>query len=100
MVDRFLLPSFQLHVSALMAIFRLMIFNKNIHKHFYIWRASYMEDGGGVIGWGYEISCVLGREGVYTGVYYVNLSIVQFRAMMLGIHVYDTLIVWLWIYSE
>jgi len=52
-----------------------------------------MEDGGGVIGWGYEISCVLGREGVYTGVYYVNLSIVQFRAMMLGIHVYDTLIV-------
>jgi len=36
---------------------------------------------------------VLGREGVYTGVYYANLSIVQFRAMMLGIHVYDTLIV-------
>ena len=33
----------------------------------------YMEDGGGVIGWGYEISCVLGREGVYTGVYYANL---------------------------
>ena len=32
-----------------------------------------MEDGGGVIGWGYEISCVLGREGVYTGVYYVNI---------------------------
>jgi len=25
---------------------------------------------------------------VYTGVYYANLSIVQFRAMMLGIHVY------------
>ena len=41
-----------------------------------------MEDGGGVIGWGYEISCVLGREGVYTGVYYVNLSTVQIRAMM------------------
>jgi len=37
---------------------------------------------------------------VCTGVYYANLSIVQFRAMMLGIHVYDTLIVWLWIYSE
>ena len=33
------------------------------------------------------------------GVYYANLSIVQFRAMMLGIYVYDTLIVWLWIYS-
>ena len=26
--------------------------------------------------------------GVYMGVYYANLSIVQFRAMMLGIHVY------------
>ena len=34
----------------------------------------YMEDGGGVIGWGYEISCVLGREGVYTGVYYANYA--------------------------
>ena len=93
MIDRCLLPSYQLHVSGLMAIFRLMIFNKNIHKHLhmacdFIWRM------------GDEISCVLGREGVYTGVYYVNLSIVQFRAMMLGIHVYDTLIVWLWIYSE
>jgi hypothetical protein len=40
--------------------------------------------GGRVIGWGYEISCVLGREGVY----YANLSIVQFRTMILGIHVY------------
>jgi hypothetical protein len=48
----------------------------------------YMEDGGGVIGWGYEISCVLVREGVYTGVYYANLSTVQFRTMMLGIHLY------------
>ena len=28
------------------------------------------------------------RRGVYMGVYYANLSIVQFRAMMLGIHVY------------
>ena len=27
------------------------------------------------------------RRGVYIGVYYANLSIVQFRAMM-GIHVY------------
>jgi hypothetical protein len=47
-----------------------------------------MEDGGGVIGWGYEISCVLGREGVYMGLYYANLSFVEFRAMILGIHVY------------
>ena len=84
MVDRCLLPSSQLHVSALTAIFRLMIFNKNIHKHLHMPCVFYMEDGGGVIGWGYEISCVLGSEGVYTGVYYANLSIVQFRAMMLG----------------
>ena len=35
-----------------------------------------------------HIVCVLGREGVYISVYYDNLSIVQFRAMMLGIHVY------------
>ena len=76
MVDRCLLPSSQLHVSALMAIFRLTIFfNKNIHKHLHM-ACFYMEDGGGVIGWGYEISCVLGREGVYTGVYYANLSFV------------------------
>ena len=27
-------------------------------------------------------------RGVYMGVYYANLSIVQFRAMMLGIHIY------------
>jgi hypothetical protein len=44
--------------------------------------------GGGVIGWGYEISCVLSREGVYMGVYYANLSFVEFRTMILGIHVY------------
>ena len=57
----------------------------------------YMAEGGGVIGWGYEILCVLCREGLYTGVYYANLSIVQFRAMILGINVYDTLIKCLWI---
>jgi len=45
--------------------------------------------GGGVIGWGFEISCVLFRGvGVYMGVYYANLSIVQFSATMLGINVY------------
>jgi len=27
-------------------------------------------------------------RGVYMGLYYANLSIVQFRAMMLGVHVY------------
>ena len=82
MVDRCLLSSSQLHVSALMAIFRLMIFNKTYISIFTYGVLLYMEDGGGVIGWGYEISCVLCREGVYMGVYYVNLSIVQFRAMM------------------
>ena len=44
--------------------------------------------GGEIIGWGYEISCVLGREGGVYGVYYANLGFVQFRAMMLGVHVY------------
>ena len=47
--------------------------------------------GGGIIGWGYEISCVMGREGgwvVYMGLYYANLSFVEFRTMILGIHVY------------
>ena len=59
------------------------------HISSYIWHASFIRSmGGGVIGWVYEISCVLGREGVYMGVYYANLSIVQFRAMILGIHVY------------
>ena len=33
-----------------------------------------------------RVYCV-GR-GVYMGVYYANLSFVQFRAMMLGLHVY------------
>ena len=87
MVDRCLLSSSQLHVSALMAIFRLMIFNKNIHKHFFIFTYGvllYMEDGGGVIGWGYEISCVLGREGVYTGVYYATSCPVVFTLKIAG----------------
>ena len=59
-------------------------------------RLFYAENGGG--GTRSRV-CWVGR-GVYTGVYCANLSIVQFRAMMLGIHVYDTLIVWLWIYIE
>ena len=44
--------------------------------------------GGGVIGWGYEISFVLGRERVCMGVYYANLSFVEFRTMILGLHVH------------
>ena len=35
-------------------------------------------------------------RGVYMGVYYANLSFVQFRATILGIHVYIyTLVIWL-----
>ena len=41
--------------------------NKKTHISSYIWHASYIRRMvGGVIRWGYEISCVLGREG---GVY-------------------------------
>ena len=37
---------------------------KKTHISSYIWHASYIRRMvGGVIGWGYEISCVLGREG-------------------------------------
>ena len=62
---------------------------KKPHISSYIWHASYIRRMvGGVIGWGYEISCVLGSEGVYMGLYYANPSVVQFRAMMLGVHVY------------
>ena len=43
---------------------------------------------GRVIGWGYDISCVLLRRGVYMCVYCANLSFVQFTAMMLAINVY------------
>ena len=45
---------------------------------------------GGVIGWGYDISCLMRREErvVYMGLYYANLSFVEFRTMILGIHVY------------
>ena len=39
-----------------------------------------------VIGWWYELSCVLCREGVvYMGLYYANLSFVEFRTVILGI---------------
>ena len=35
-----------------------------------------------------DLVCIGYGGGVYMGVYYANLSIVQFRAMMLGVHVY------------
>ena len=34
------------------------------------------------------------------GVYYANLSIVQFRAMMLGYMYMYTLVIWLLVHSE
>ena len=61
----YLLHKYQLHVSALMAFFRLNELTKNIGS--YIWHASYIRWRGGFIGWGYEISCVLSREGGYMG---------------------------------
>ena len=35
-----------------------------------------------------DLVCIGKGGGVYMGVYYANLSIVQFRAMMLEVHVY------------
>ena len=87
MVDRCLLPSYQLHVSALMTI-QVDELTKNTHKQLHLACVFYTEDGWRCYWMEYEISCVLGREGVCMGVYYANLSIVQFRAMILGIHVY------------
>ena len=78
----YLLHKYQLHVSALMAIFRLKELTKNLGS--YIWHASYIRWKGGIIGWGYEISCVLSREGGVYGFCCANLSIVQFRSMTLG----------------
>ena len=66
MVDRCLLPSYQLHVSGAYGHLQVDELRKT-HISSYIWHASLIRRmGGGFIGWGYEISCVLCREG---GVY-------------------------------
>jgi len=44
--------------------------------------------GAGLLDGGTRSRVYWEGRGVYMGVYYGNLSIVQFRAMMLGIHVY------------
>jgi hypothetical protein len=44
--------------------------------------------GGGVIGWGTRSRVYWAGRGVYMGVYYSNLSFVEFRTMILGTHVY------------
>ena len=35
-----------------------------------------------------DLVCIGKRGGVYMGVYYANLSFVEFRTMILGIYVY------------
>ena len=78
----YLLHKYQLHVPALKAIFTLNELTKNTGS--YIWHASYIW-WRGLLELGYEISCVLSREG--EGVYgfcCANLGIVQFRSMILG----------------
>ena len=56
------------------------------HISNYIWHAfDIRRRGGGVTGWGMRSRVYWVGRGVYMGVYYANLSIVKFRAMMLGI---------------
>ena len=56
------LHRYQLHVSALMAIFRLIDWQQTCKQLYFDMRLVY--GGGGVgVGWGYEISCVFSREG-------------------------------------
>jgi hypothetical protein len=57
-----LLHKYQLHVSALMAIFRLIDWQQTCKQLYFGIRLVY---GGGRVGvgWGYEILCVLSREG-------------------------------------
>ena len=51
-----------LHVSALMALFRLIDWQQTCKQLYFGMRLVYGGEGVGV-GWGYEISCVLSREG-------------------------------------
>ena len=74
----YLLHKYQLHVSALMAIFRLNELTKNIGS--YIWHASYIRWRGGLL----DLVCI---ECIWRGLYgfcCANLSIIQFRSMILG----------------
>ena len=57
-----LLHRYQLHGSALMAIFRLIDWQQTCKQLYFGMRLVYGGEGVGV-GWGYEISCVLSREG-------------------------------------
>ena len=78
-----LLHRYQLRVSALTAIFRLNELRKNIGS--YIWHASYIRWRGVLLDEVRDLVCIeWGGRGVY-GFCCVNLSIVQFRTMILGI---------------
>jgi hypothetical protein len=57
----YLLHRYQLHVSALMVIFRLNELTKK-HKQLYLACVLYTVEGVFIV-WGYEISCVLSRKG-------------------------------------
>ena len=75
MVDVFcLLHRCQLHVSALMAIFRLNELTKKKHRHLYLACVLYTVDRVFYL-MGYEFSCVLSREGGVCGFCCANLSI-------------------------
>jgi hypothetical protein len=72
---RCLLHRYELHVSAFMAIFRL---NELTKKHRQLYLACFLYTVEGFFYWmGYEISCVLSREGggVY-GFCCANLTVV------------------------
>jgi hypothetical protein len=68
--------------------------NKNTHKQLPLACVLYTEDGGRSYWMGVrDLVCIGQGGGVYMGLYYANLSIVQFRAMMLGVHVYVYILV-------
>jgi len=51
-------------------------------------RLLYQVWGAGLLDGGTRSRVYWAGRGVYKGVYYANLSTVQFRAMMLGVHAY------------
>jgi hypothetical protein len=59
----YLLHSYQLHVSALMAIFRFNELTKKTYAVIFGMRLIYRGVGGGGIVWGYDVACVCGRAG-------------------------------------
>ena len=59
------------------------------HIRSYIWHASFIRRrGAGLLDGGTRSRVYWVGKGVYMGVYYTNLSFVEFITMILGIHVY------------